>query len=242
MSNLQENHSIALEGERLPMEEGNVEHTLLIDYKGLHFVMRMTMYAKAAWDFHRMSWGDIEDQCRMIKLTSSLFSTFDRKPNMKLQLDVLTNHQDFHQFLDCALALHSSRPLHKENVVMIEIDLGWGLGEIRLLTSWRIEPVSKILSEMESGLDTEVLEKMLNVDPNSMDSPRGSSRPHQSSYCPVLFYCRKARIYYVVPTNIAIATGEAPISNSECKRCAQHYFQQLQAVSMPPVQSPPLDE
>ena len=102
MSNLQENHSIALEGERLPMEEGNVEHTLLIDYKGLHFVMRMTMYAKAAWDFHRMSWGDIEDQCRMIKLTSSLFSTFDRKPNMELQLDVLTNHQDFHQFLDCA--------------------------------------------------------------------------------------------------------------------------------------------
>ena len=105
MSKLRNISATDFVGQNLPVGGGNVEHTLLLNYNGLHFVMHLTMSVKDAWDFHRMSWGDIEDQCRLIKLTSSLFLTFDPKPNMKLQLDLLTDHQDFNQFLDCALVL-----------------------------------------------------------------------------------------------------------------------------------------
>jgi len=223
-----------------PAERGYVNHTLYILYAKQQVVAMPMKLATESWKFKNdMSWENVYELCRGVKLDSSLFATFLPGPNIKAQLQVIQQHPDLSLFLSYALAMNSAEPLHKKKVVMIELELGFGLGEVKQFVGWHVEPVTKLLADFSKNAQTlEQYRKELDLGPSCHYLARADPG---SVYCPVVFYHKSTSLYFVLPNCFVFEPSRAKISKNECKRAAQYYFQKFQAVVLPPVQSPPIE-
>jgi len=218
-----------------------VQHLLLLMHEG-KFIAMPTRITVEAWKWNReMTWEDINNMCRLVKLQSSVFDSFHPGANVKAQLSKIQGLSDFSQFLASALAMNSTKPLHKEKVVVIELELGFGLGEIEQLSSWYLETVPCILKKMAKFTPPPQLERVRTVELNLNSSPYLARANPGSSYCPVLFCHPKTGLYFVLPNAFVFTPSLPPSSKAECRAAAQRYFQRIAAVELPPVQSPPID-
>lgn len=226
-------------------QDGYVDHLLMLMYGKSAIAMPMRIPIEAFKISRNHSWEDINDMCRRVNLQSSAFDSF--KPviqiNLKTQLSVVQTFPNSSMFLSCALEMQTGKSLHQKKVVVIEIELGFGLAEIKTLSSWKLETVSSIVNRIKNISSPAEVEYYKAVSLNLTSScPYLSRADPGSAYCPIVFQHHRAGYYFVLPNCFVFDPSAArpPWSKGECRRGAQMYFEQLQALQLAPVQSPPL--
>jgi hypothetical protein len=106
------------------------------------------------WFAADASWDELRDNiladCR---LTSSIFASFPqiRDQNLSKQLAVIQTSAPYKTFVPSALHMQTKKPLFLTHVVVVQFELGLGLGEIKRLVSYKVEPVKDLLEDMKAS-------------------------------------------------------------------------------------------
>ena len=192
--------------------------------------------SKGAWSQQRELLNDVT-------LYSSKFAMWPDLLQQNLRTSInssVRTNAHFQPFLTNALHIVSANSLHKTNVVMIEMSMGHGLGEIKCLESYSVKPVAEVSSLLEqAGLLTAETRQLLDLEHNPQLVQSRKQYPH-NCLLPVFFYCNRTRVGIIVPNLIEILPNHPVYSVKKCNQNAKAAFQKLQKIHFPSVKSPEL--
>ena len=195
-----------------------------------------------------VEWGDLMMLLRETKLSSSKFSKWyaPLNANLKTQLQgAIRESEAFQPFLVNALHIESTKSLHKTHVVVVEMDMSFGLGEIKNLVTFRVDKVADVLNGLEenSGLSSEAIAYHKTHSFDLDNSPAlVQSRIHRpnNALLPVMFYSKYSDGMLIMPNLIEIEPNHVIRSPKKCDQKARQAFCMLQKVTLPVVKSPEL--
>ena len=191
----------------------------------------------------------LDDGPTSIKLTSSKFASWDDLCNENILAQVkngLKVHDEdtYEAFLANALRVGTKKSLHKTHIVLVDLELGCQLGEIKRIKSFRIAPVAEVLSAIEkSPWPPETKKHYRTMSLNLTSSPwllEGRKIQPDVALFPVVYQNKPCGLFYVECSLIAIGGYNAPTTVSACDERARQAFRQLQSVELPRVESPEL--
>ncbi|CAB9516219.1 expressed unknown protein [Seminavis robusta] len=157
-----------------------------------------------------------------------------------------TDHSCFADFASNVLRVPTKKDSQlKTHAVMIFVEMGRELGQIKQLDSFTTIQTTKVLQEVEANPDNS--EEMVRLhktrlldferDPELLEERK--TNPHVVHAPFVLNMSHGASHPFVV--SLRSATHQQRFAASKCDKKAKTAFQELQKIKFPPVQSPPLD-
>lgn len=175
-----------------------------------------------------------------------------RSENIEKQLHTVRQHTYFFSsFLFHALGVqcrNAKDRRYKTHIVRIDMEIGHGLGEIRSLLGFSVEPVEEIRSKEEAFLlKSEMSEQDrdehlantfdLEQSPALLQSQRQNPK---NVLLPVRFVGNGCSFTMPVITELPTYGGGSMTRDKSDKK-AKQAFEQLKLIRLPPVTSPPLD-
>jgi len=199
-----------------------------------------------------LSWekslGLLDSGPTSIKLTSSKFASWDDLCHENILAQVkncLKVHDEdtYEAFLANALRVGTKKSLHKTHIVLVDLELGCQLGEIKRLKSFRIAAVAEVLSAIDkSQWPPETKKHYRTMVFNLTSSPwllEAKKTQADVALFPVVYQNKPCGLFYVECSLIAIGRY-ASTTVSACDERARQAFRQLQSVELPRVASPEL--
>jgi hypothetical protein len=181
----------------------------------------------------KMEWKSVTSPFSTVKLESSKFAEWKAQATKKW-VDSVKNLQAEEGFLDfawSALHMYSTQPKHLTHAIDIEVEIGYGLGEIKRLTGFHIIPFEKPSQDEE---DTHAA--------NAEDPEWLAFKTHNPNavQLKVIFKC--PRLQLAQQTNFCDANRakNKGLSVEACERRAKKGFAKLSKYKFSQVQSPPL--
>ena len=198
-----------------------------------------TNLTKATW----------EEQCRLfhdIHLQSSKLTSWAniQQENVKLQIqNGIASNSAFQPFLVSALWIESNSSRHKTHIVVIKMEMGFGLGEIKHLDSFQVDPVADTILKMESNSNIPRAQvdyyKQHMFDLEHAPALLSSRVTHpNNALLPVVFWC--PGYVFVLPNLIEIMPDHFVFATKKCDKKAREAFAKLQRVQLPRIKSPAL--
>jgi len=234
-----------------PPQPGNYVHLVVLQIGDRDAIAMPTGMCPESLNYKPPGgWEGLMDVFRNVKLTSSAFDTWMPilQNNLKQQTDLFRSSEAWVEFLFAALHMNTSSPLHGSHIVIIEVELGFGLGELRSLTNFEVTAVDKFLQLLQKdGTPAAAIDRYrANEFDLSPSSPLLKQAAPGSVYLPVVFF-RRSAVMLVQPNAVAYS-GPPPaadaIRKSKSDNLARAGFRQLQAsLAAAPnrsVASPPL--
>jgi len=181
-----------------------------------------------------------------IRLTSPEFSSWNSHAikNVQLQVENMPGSLVYDSFVANALHVGSNKSLHLTHVVEITLELGFGLGEIKKLTSFKVVPVADILAffDKQGSLSEDLKTTFDLVNSSCIAHARKSWKRSDMAMFPVIYRNKPAGLFYVERSFLPIGahTSTHRKSVASCNRAARKAFQQLQSTKLPQIQSPEL--
>jgi hypothetical protein len=191
------------------------------------------------------SWREMQELLNSVKLHSSKFALWNQLGQQNLNSSINTsgirNSTHFHTFLTNALWIESKKSRHKTHVITIDMSLGYGLGEIKSLDSYRVRPLTEVSSLLqEAGILTPEVQQWLDLEHNPELLQSRKQYPN-NVLVPVLFYCSRTKVGFTSPNMMEVSPNRNKNnSTKQCDKKANAAFQKLQKVRFPSVHSPEL--
>jgi hypothetical protein len=115
----------------------------------------------------RASWTDLQKLLDDVTLQSSTFNSWPALLQQNLRFSInnsVCSDAFFLPFIVNALLIQSTKSRHKTHIIMINMSMGHGLGEIKIIDSYSVKTVAEISSSMEQeGLMSAELRQLLDL-------------------------------------------------------------------------------
>jgi len=190
------------------------------------------------------SWSELQMLLNEVKLESSKFGSWPPLLQQNLKTSVnssVVEHPQFQPFLTNALRIESTNSRHKTHIVTINMEMGYGLGEIKRLESYSVDPALELISKLEQAhgdVDVSVRQRLdLENYPGLVASRR--QYPH-NCYIPVIFFCQRTNVLFIAPNLMEVHPGHNIAPVKQCDKRAKAAFAKLQKIKFPSVRSPEL--
>jgi len=217
---------------------------VLIAPKEVSTPVLMPLGMEESVTIRKRPWKDIVALFGDIQLHSKKFSQFlmTTQINLKAQISNVVRHPSFLTFLTNALRMESREQRHETHVVVVEMSVGFGLGQVEKLESFRVEKLAQLSNHYQGLPSSQMQMTMQQFDLKNHPTLIASrqTRPH-NKYLPVLFKGRDSNLRFVQPNLSELYPNHNINSTKSCDRKSQAAFRELQKINFPKVQSPSLD-
>jgi hypothetical protein len=221
---------------------GSYDHVILLQCEGQLIGVPMRSIVEV---YERnYSWDDIMSLLKAdFRLSSSVFDTWNPllQANLKTQINAVRASQAFSPFLVAALHMDTNKPVHTKKIIIVYLELGYGLGEIKKLESFETTEVNAFLSSLAQSehVSRAQLELYRTDSLNLKNSPSLGRAEPGSVLLPVVFIHKRAGLVFVLPNGLVHV--QTPCGKGKADRSAQQYFRTLQTIQLPKVTSPALE-
>jgi hypothetical protein len=225
---------------------------IIMNYKGIVSMMpNLMMDVTKIKVQNGGTWNDIVQHLfGTIKLQSSVFDSWVplQLQNIKQQLNLIRQSPDYQPFLVNALNILTTKPQHKTHIVMVQMNMGLGLGQIDKLIDYQVWTVDKVKKEMrKSGIEQTMhaarfkeYEAMLD---NREHHPQllASRQTHPNNVMLPVFFIGKP-VMQISPELLEIHPGTHEIISQKASatRTRQHFAALLTNITFATVTSPEL--
>lgn len=192
----------------------------------------------------------------IVSLTSSKFAMWDEQmqANVKKQLMSLSKEPQYAPFLVNALRIESKPKTqrHKSHVIVVTMNMGYGLGEIESLGEYQVRPVGEVIANLEwslkvsardrSSTTREAIKAFVTENLDLENSPLllHSRQAHPHNYMLPVVFLAPLITYYILPFMMEVLPGHFCHKAAKCDKKARHCYTQLCQAKLPAVESPSL--
>lgn len=199
------------------------------------------------------SWQEVLPLFSGMTQTSSLFPSWKplRKSNVDLQLRCIQAHESFYSFLVAALRMESSTPLNLKSVVVINIEFGFGLGEIVQLAGFSLMPMAEMRAHVKQFLPDDQARQTFEEDhflvpkkSKVAGKKKKKKAPKTVSGGLVSVFLQNGLGDWFFGNRLEVDTRDFSrrFSSLQCDATANRKFAELRQIPLPAVASPGLND
>lgn len=227
-----------------PLTAGHCNIVILLQAMGMENIGTIVPYTmeQPTAALASASWVQLQMLLNEVTLESSKFDCWPPLLQQNLKTSIqssVVEHPQFHPFLTNALRIESTNSRHRTHIVIINMEMGYGLGEIKRLESHSVDPALELISKLEQACGDVGARQKLDLENNPGLVASRRQYPH-NCYMPVVFFCQRTKVLFIAPNLMEVHPGHNIYPVKQCDKKAKAAFAKLQKIKFPSVMSPEL--